>query len=180
MKRNPIHPSSRLNVLLTWTILCTSISKILAHAILWDAFYAGNEYISSQIGFITMLSNETTRAHILDYQSQKSHRVVRSVVAPKFAHLLRDFDTSLSLEHNLECTQGSIIRLTIFLDSLRLFDALVCAKLIDKLSWWMTFSLQEFYINALKSVALATFESAKISQTNSPNSNVMKLRTKYF
>lgn len=66
-----------------------------------DASFSNNEDLSSQVGHIVMLSDDTERGNILSYMSSKSMRVVRSVVGAK-THAFADcFDAVYALRDNL-------------------------------------------------------------------------------
>lgn len=89
-----------------------------------DAAFATNYDLSSHIGFIIILCDSSGRAHILDYSSKKSKRVVRSIMGAEVYAFADAFDRSFVIRKDLERLLGVKIQLHMFTDSKQLFDAM--------------------------------------------------------
>lgn len=93
-----------------------------------DASFACNDDLSSQLGFIILLCDNMNRAHVLDYASKKSKRVVRSIMAGEVYAFMDAFDTAFSIAHDLTTLLGCNVPILMFTDSKQLFDALTKGK----------------------------------------------------
>ncbi|CDF36767.1 unnamed protein product [Chondrus crispus] len=89
-----------------------------------DASFAGNDDLSSQLGFIILLCDTSDRAHILEYSSRKSKRVVRSILGGDVYAFASGFDRAFILRHDLETIFGMKIPLHMLTDSLQMFDVI--------------------------------------------------------
>lgn len=97
-----------------------------------DTSFATNEDLSSQIGFILVLADNTDRCHILENQSQKSHHVVQSSMTAETYAFVEGFDRSYLLANDLKRSHGSGIKLMMLTDLLWLFDALTRGSVTDE------------------------------------------------
>ncbi|KAL3420591.1 hypothetical protein PVAG01_07036 [Phlyctema vagabunda] len=102
-----------------------------------DASFAGNKDLSSQIGYLTTLGNESKNedvihfyGNIITWSSTKCKRVTRSVLASELYAMVAGFDTS----HVIQATVSKIldqlninpdIPLNICTDSFSLYDCLI-------------------------------------------------------
>ena len=83
-----------------------------------DASFAGNDNLSSQLGFVILLCDSSDRAHILEYSSRKSKRVVRSILGGEVYAFASGFDRVFILRHDLETIFRMKIPLHMLTDSL--------------------------------------------------------------
>ena len=93
-----------------------------------DASFAKNDDLSSQPDFIILLCDSTNRAHIFDYSSRKSKRVVRSILGGEIYAFADGFDRAFMLRHDLETICQTEIPLGIRTDSLQMFDVVTKAS----------------------------------------------------
>ena len=93
-----------------------------------DASFAKNDDLSSQLGFIILLCDSTNRAHIMDYSSRKSKRVVRSILGGEIYEFADGFDRAFMLRHDLETIYQTEIPLEIRTDSLQMFHVVTKAS----------------------------------------------------
>ncbi|CDF36525.1 unnamed protein product [Chondrus crispus] len=89
-----------------------------------DASFAGNDDLSSQLGFIILLCDSSDRAHLLEYSSRKSKRVVRSILGGEVYAFASGFDRAFILRHDLETIFKVKIPLHMLTDSLQMFDVI--------------------------------------------------------
>ena len=88
------------------------------------ASFAGNDDLSSQLGFIILLCDKENRSHVLDYSSKKSRRVVRSILGGEVYAFADSFDRAYILRHDLQMIFKKKIPLHMFTDSLQMFDVI--------------------------------------------------------
>jgi hypothetical protein len=93
-----------------------------------DASFTNNLNLSSQIGYIVVLTDDSGTASILHYQSQKSRRITRSCMASETLAFAQGFDTAFLIRHDLENLLGKTIPLIMLTDSKALFDILTRNK----------------------------------------------------
>lgn len=93
-----------------------------------DASFATNDDLSSQIGFIVLLCDDSNRCHVLDYSSRKSRRVVRSIMGGEVHSFMDAFDTAFITRNDLETILGVRIKIVMLTDSKQLFDAVTCGR----------------------------------------------------
>ena len=89
-----------------------------------DASFAGNDDLSSQLGFIILLCDSLNLAHILGYSNRKSKRVVRSILGGEVYAFASGFDRAFMLKHDLETIYRTKIPLHMLTDSLQMFDVI--------------------------------------------------------
>lgn len=101
----------------------SSVSKDSLHIRVYaDASFAGNDDLSSQLGFIIRLCDSSHRAHVLECSSKKSKRIVRSVLEGEIYAFAEGFDRAFVLRHDLQTIFRRNISLHMFTDSLQMFD----------------------------------------------------------
>lgn len=93
-----------------------------------DASFSTNDDLSSQLGFITLLSDNEGQCHILDYSSKKSKRVVRSIMGGEVCAFMDAFDSVFTLAADLELIYARKLHIYMFTDSKQLFDAMIKGK----------------------------------------------------
>lgn len=81
-----------------------------------DSSFANNRDLSTKMGFIIMLEDDTGRANVLHYSSYKSKRVVRSVLECEIYAFEDGFETAHMLRHDMEAMIGRRIPLTMVID----------------------------------------------------------------
>ncbi|KAF1934948.1 hypothetical protein EJ02DRAFT_362601 [Clathrospora elynae] len=102
-----------------------------------DGSFANNSDLSSQLGFILMLVNESTnadstftiRGNVIHYSSTKCKRVTRSVLASKIYGMVNGFDIGIAIATTLwiitERLGLAAVPLVICTDSYSLYKCLV-------------------------------------------------------
>lgn len=81
----------------------------------------GNNYdLNSQLGFVVLLCDKRGTAHILDYSSRKSKRVIRSILGGD----ADAYDREYMLKIDLELMFRIKVPLKMFTDSLQLFHVI--------------------------------------------------------
>lgn len=81
-----------------------------------DASFATNEDLSSQLGYVVLLCDETDRCHLLDYTSRKSKRVVRSIMGGEVYDFMDAFDLEFVMRSDLEKMMGVSIAINMMTD----------------------------------------------------------------
>lgn len=93
-----------------------------------DVSFATNDDLSSQLGIILLLFDYENNAHIIDYRSYKSRRVVRFIMGGEVSAFMEGFDHEFSITRDLQAMLGRIVPAHMFIDSKQLFDALIKGK----------------------------------------------------
>ena len=106
---------------LTYGKLDVSTLRLKMYA---DAAFATNDDLSSQQGYIILLTDNSGRAHVLDYSSKKSKRVVRSIMGGEVYAFADGFDRSFVIRKDLEKMLNIKIPLHCYTDSKQLFDSI--------------------------------------------------------
>ena len=119
------HLKSDPELALRYPKLDKSTLRILAYT---DASFHDNEDLSSQLGYVILLSDATCAVFILSFRSFKSRRVARSSMDAETIAFSDTFDASFSIKYDLESIVGNPIPLLILTDSRPLFDILMCEK----------------------------------------------------
>lgn len=89
-----------------------------------DASWANNEDGSSQIGYIIFLTDASGACQPITWSSHKSRRKIRSTLGRETMALADAFDVAYSLKHYMQRIKGKRVPITIFTDSLSLFDVI--------------------------------------------------------
>jgi hypothetical protein len=102
-----------------------------------DGSFANNKDLSSQLGFVLMLVNESTdvdntfsiRGNVIHYSSTKCKRVTRSVLASEIYGMVNGFDIAIAIATTLRMITERlgipVIPLFICTDSYSLYECLV-------------------------------------------------------
>lgn len=91
-----------------------------------DASFANNADMTSQIGFIIVLTNEATnRCNIIQWSSTKCKRVTRSVLAAELYAMVQGFDAASALKNCVDQIFKKPIPLIICVDSFSLYECMV-------------------------------------------------------
>jgi hypothetical protein len=101
-----------------------------------DGSFANNKDLSSQLGFVLMLVNESTNANtftiqgnVIHYSSTKCKRVTRSVLASEIYGMVNGFDIGIAVATTLRMATERLglppIPLVICTDSYSLYECLV-------------------------------------------------------
>ncbi|KAF1937740.1 hypothetical protein EJ02DRAFT_411729 [Clathrospora elynae] len=102
-----------------------------------DGSFANNSDLSSQLGFILMLVNESTnadgtftiRGNVIHYSSTKCKRVTRSVLASEIYGMVNGFDMGIAIATTLRMITERLglaaVPLVICTDSYSLYECLV-------------------------------------------------------
>jgi hypothetical protein len=93
-----------------------------------DASQANNEDLSSQVGYIIILTDHSKQTSIVHYQPHKSQRVTRSSMAGETLDFADGFDKEFILRHYLEDMLGQPVPLVMYTDSQALFNVLTRNK----------------------------------------------------
>jgi hypothetical protein len=90
-----------------------------------DASFANNKDLSSQIGYVIVLS-DGTNANILHWSSIKCKRVTRSVLASELYAMAHGFDMAAAIKSTIDAIlPGNPVPLVLCTDSKSLYDCLV-------------------------------------------------------
>ena len=87
-----------------------------------DAAFANGENLTSQIGFLVILSDGSNAANILHYGSSKCKRVTRSVLAAELMALVHGFDQAFVIQHTLHEILGRNLPIDAYVDSRTAFN----------------------------------------------------------
>ncbi|CCE33822.1 uncharacterized protein CPUR_07750 [Claviceps purpurea 20.1] len=101
-----------------------------------DGSFANNKDLSSQLGYVVILGNETKheatfrlRGNIITYSSTKSKRVTRSALASELYGMVQGADIAYAISTTLEAITGQLgipnIPTTMCTDSFSLYECLV-------------------------------------------------------
>lgn len=93
-----------------------------------DASYATNDDLSSQLGYIVLLCDNSNACHVLDYASKKSKRVVRSIMGGEVYAFMDAFDMAFVIKKDLERVLDTDLSIIMLTDSKQLFDSVTCGK----------------------------------------------------
>lgn len=100
----------------------------------------------SQLVYVILLCDDQSRCHIIDFNSRKSRRVVRSILAGELYAFSDGFSAALLLKHDLERIDGVDIPLKMFTDFKQFFDVFFKSSLptekrlmIDLVSIWESY-----------------------------------------
>lgn len=89
-----------------------------------DASYGNNDDLSSQLGYIILLSDDMGNCHVIDYRSRKSRRVVRSVMGAEVYALLDAFDAAFTIACDMNNILNRDLPIVVYTDSRQVFDAI--------------------------------------------------------
>jgi Reverse transcriptase (RNA-dependent DNA polymerase) len=89
-----------------------------------DASFANNMDLTSQIGYVVLLMDDSNNAVPLAFRSTKAKRVTRSVIAAEAIALIEGCDAGFCISHELQKLLGRHIALTLATDSQSLFTAI--------------------------------------------------------
>jgi hypothetical protein len=87
-----------------------------------DASFGSNADGSSQLGYCIFLADKHGKCQLLTWSSHKSKRVTRSVAGAETMALADAFDSAYSLKHDLQAMLCREVPITVYTDSLSLFD----------------------------------------------------------
>ncbi len=90
-----------------------------------DASFANNKDLSSQIGFVIVLTDQNRTVNIIHQSSIKCKRVTRSVLASELYALAYGFDIRAAIKSTIEKILHTTLLLVLYTDSKSLYDCLV-------------------------------------------------------
>lgn len=93
-----------------------------------DASFASNDDLTSQLGFISLLCDDSNRFHVLDYSSRKSRRTVRSIMGGELYAFTDAFDAVITVSNDLATAFQKKIPIRILTDSKQVFDVITRGK----------------------------------------------------
>jgi hypothetical protein len=114
-----IHATKNLKII--FQKLNLEFLKIVVYA---DASFANNLDLSSQLGFLVMLMDDSKKANILAWKSAKSQRVVHSTLAAETLAMSMAFDLAFGIRKSLVDILKVKIDLVIFTDNKGIFDTI--------------------------------------------------------
>ena len=171
LKKEPLH--------LSFDPLNIETLQIRVYA---DAAFGTNLDCSSQLGFIIMLCDANNSAHIIDFSSKKSRRVVRSIMGGEIFALADGFDRAFMFRHDLERMYARKIPLYVLTDSKQVFDTITKASktterrlLIDIAAARQAYNRQE--ISNIGLVASEDMVADGLTKTNAGASLINVLRS---
>lgn len=94
-------------------------------AVYTDASFATNKDLSSQLGFVVLLTDASKKCALLHWNSYKSHRVTRSVLGSEVYAFCDGMDVGISFQLALEPILGRKVNLNMYTDSKSLFDTII-------------------------------------------------------
>jgi len=90
-----------------------------------DASFANNKDLSSQIGYVLVLSDASNKANIVHWSSVKCKRVTRSVLASELYGMAHGFDISVAIKSTVDKVLQINLPIVLCTDSKSLYDCLV-------------------------------------------------------
>jgi hypothetical protein len=93
------HLKSNTSQGLTYHKLEKDSLKIKVYA---DSSFANNDDLTSQLGYIVLLTDKTNKRNIIHYTSHKSRRVRRSILGGEVYAFADAFDFAFTLKHDLQ------------------------------------------------------------------------------
>ena len=108
-------------VAITFHQLDKATIKILGYA---DASFSNNLDLSSQLGFIILLSDKTDKIIPIVFKSYKSKRFCRSAMAAEVIAFSDLFDAAFTIKHDISLLLGQDVQLQLFTDNKSLFDVI--------------------------------------------------------
>lgn len=94
-----------------------------------DASFATNDDHTSQLGYFIFLSDKYNKCQPIYWTSYKAKRVTRSVLGSKVMALADAFDMAYIIKYDRQNIMNKQITLTMYTDSLSLFDVLTKATM---------------------------------------------------
>lgn len=88
-----------------------------------DASYPTNNDLSSQLGYLDLLSNKSSIFHVLYFYSNNSKRAVTSIMTGETCASMATFDAATLAKKDLQKLTGSTTPLFFFMNSKQWFDA---------------------------------------------------------
>lgn len=90
-----------------------------------DGSFATNKDGSSQVGYVIFMADKDNKANLVDYASNKSRRVVRSVIGAETFGLVDACDSAIVIQHELKQMLKKTLKIQILTDSETLFNVIV-------------------------------------------------------
>ena len=87
-----------------------------------DSSFANGPDLSSQLGFIIVLMDDSGSANVVHYGSHKSRRITRSVMAAELLALVTGFDNAFVVKYTVDEMLGRNIPVDVFVDSRTTFN----------------------------------------------------------
>lgn len=94
-----------------------------------DASFAGNNDLSSQLGYVILLADKNDYCQIIHWSSHKLKRVTRSVLGSKVMKFADGFDRAYAIKAEIQIMTNTKIPLRMYTDSLSMFDILTKATM---------------------------------------------------
>lgn len=89
-----------------------------------DGSFADNDDQTTQLGYLVLLCDNSSRCNILHYSSSKSGRVVRSTLGGETLAFANGLDFGLAVKHDLDNILNKNIPVRLFTDCKSLFDVI--------------------------------------------------------
>lgn len=159
------------------SVLRKTRQRLLHVRVYADASFAGNDYLSSQLGFIVLLCDKHDYEHILDYSSKKSKRVVRSILGGEVYAFADGFERAFMLRHDLQTIYRKKIPLHILTDSLQMFDVITKASSTTerRLMIYIEAARESYNREEISNVGLVLSENNIADSLTKPNKALEKL-----
>jgi len=94
-------------------------------AVFTDSSFANNPDMSTQIGFVTVITDKDNKANIVHWSSVKCKRITRSVLAAELYAMSMGFDSASVIKSTIQQILDRPVDLVIYTDSKSLYDCLV-------------------------------------------------------
>ena len=90
-----------------------------------DSLFANNKDLSSQIGYVIVMADQSNNANIVHWSSTKCKRVTRSILASELYTIAHGFDIGAAIKSTAQQILHINIPLIVCTDSKSLYDCLV-------------------------------------------------------
>lgn len=105
---------------------------LLRMVVFSDSSFANTPSLSTQLGYIIVLTDKNGTANVLHYASYRSKRIVRSVLGGETHAFADSFDMAYTMRNYLNRIFERYIAMTMLTDSLSLFKVLINSSVMTE------------------------------------------------